>query len=388
MEEGLSGQDIMIKKYIWMGITLLLFYGLAVSPVRVQAVSDMNEALNYDEIQAVIDDVLDSGTRVNFGDYINKMVRGEESFSLSNISSQLVNSIKGEITSNMDTFVRLISITLLAAIFSNLSVAFKNNQVSETGYYVTYLLLFSLLIMSFIQASQVAVSVMESILNFMRALVPSYFLSIGFCTGSTTSMVYFEAALIMITIVDVVIIKIIIPMINFYLIISLVNNLSKEDMLSRLAGLFASVINWLLKSLLAAVIGFHAIQGLILPMTDKVKRSAFMKASEAIPGIGNAFGGVADTIISAAVLLKNSIGVAGLVVIITICAVPCIKLMVITMIFKISGAALQPVSDKRIIECISASGKSAGMLLHAVFVGAILFILSITIVAVATSSSV
>jgi stage III sporulation protein AE len=301
--------------------------------------------------------------------------------------NQLLESIKGELKANLSTLGRLISIALIAAVFTNLTVAFKNNSVSETGYYITYLMLFSLLITTFINASRIASSVIGSILDFMKALVPAYFLSIGFCTGSATSLIYHEVALMLITLVDILIIKVVIPMINFYLVISLANNMSKEDMLSKLAGLFATAIDWMLKSLLAAVVGFHTIQGLILPVADRVKKSALLKASEAIPGVGNAIGGVAETILGASILLKNAIGVAGLVVIITICAVPLLKLLVINVVFRVGGATLQPISDKRIIECISASAKSSGMLLQTVLVGAVLFLLSITIAAVTTGGT-
>jgi stage III sporulation protein AE len=166
----------------------------------------------------------------------------------------------------------------------------------------------------------------------------------------------------------------------------LANNLSKEDMLSRLADLFSTAISWLLKSMLAAVVGFHAIQGLIVPVVDQVKRSALLKASEALPGIGDALGGVTETILGAGVLLKNAIGVAGLIAIIIMSAVPFLKLLMITVVYKIGCAALQPISDKRFIECINASAKSAAMLLQTVFVGAVLFLLSITIVAVTSGS--
>jgi stage III sporulation protein AE len=267
-------------------------------------------------------------------------------------------------------------------------MAFKNNQVSDTGYYVTYLLLFGLLISAFISTSLIATNVIGQILDFMKALVPSYFMSVAFCSGSMSSFVFYKAALIIISLVDFIIIKLVIPLINFYLIIMLANNLSKEDMLSRLAGLIESVIKWVLRSLLAAVIGYQAIQGLIVPVADQVKRSAIFKASSALPGVGNAIESVAETVIGAGVLLKNAIGVAGLVVVITICIVPIVQLIVITLIYKLSSAALQPISDKRIIECVSASAKSVEMLLQCVIVGAILFLLSITIVAISTGKPI
>jgi stage III sporulation protein AE len=357
---------------------------LSLCRTQVVRAAEPTQDIDYAGIQEVIDDIMDQKDTINFGDYVGKLMSGEESFSITNIGNQLIQSVKGEVKANLGTFGRLISIALVAAIFTNLSMAFKNNQVSETGYYVTYLLLFSLLISSFITASVIASSAISKILDFMKALVPAYFMSVGFCTGSATSLVFYEAALVIISLVDLILLKVVIPLINFYLVIMLANNLSKEDTLSKLAGLFESIIKWLLKSLLAAVVGFQAIQGLIVPIADQVKRSALLKASEAIPGIGNTFGSVAETVLSAGVLLKNAIGVAGLIVILIICAVPFLKLLILTLIYKFGSAALQPISDKRIIECIGASARSAEMLLNSVFVGAVLFLLSITIVAVST----
>lgn len=374
-----------IKKTVLVILLMLLLPMLNVKQAKAASVSNTTNNYNYTEIQEVIDDVMGGQSRFDFNDYVNRLVSGKETFSISAISSKLLEAVSEEITANVGTFSNLITIALIAALFTNLSMAFKNSQVSETGYYITYLLLFGLLISSFITASGIASATIRAILNFMRALVPTYLMSVAFCTGTTTSLAYYEAALALITLVDFIIIKVVIPMINFYLVIMLVNNMSSEDTLSKLGGLFDTAISWILKSLLALVIGFNAIQGLVLPVADQVKRSAILKASEAIPGIGDALGGVTETVLGAGVLLKNAIGVAGLIVIIVICAVPFIKLLIITAVYKVGGAALQPISDKRFIECISAAAKAASMLLNALFVGAVLFLLSITIVAVTTT---
>jgi stage III sporulation protein AE len=380
-------RTITYRKILFAIITI--FLGVIINKEVVKAAeSEMGDSINYSDIQDVIDDILQEDSSMDFEDYVNRLVSGEEAFSFSDIADKLKTTVMDEVSANLDTFGQLISIALIAAVFTNLSLALKNNQVSETGYYVTYLLLFGILTSSFVAASAIAASAIGSILDFMKALIPAYFLSVGFTTGAGTSLVYYEAALMIITVADFLLIKVVIPMINIYLMIMLVNNLSKEDMLSKLAGLLSSIIEWSMKSLLAAVVGFHTIQGLIVPVADKVKRSALLKASESIPGIGNAIEGVTETVLGAGVLLKNAIGVAGLVIIVAICAVPLIKLLIITLIYKFGCASLQPISDKRIIECIGASAKSAAMLLEAVFIGAVLFMLTITLVAVTTGGLV
>ncbi len=368
-------------------VFILMFFYINGTSI-VYASNDLNDDINYDEIQEVIDNIMERGDAMDFSDYVNKLISGEEPFSLSGIGNKLIQSFKGEMNAHLTTFGRLISISLIAAIFTNLSMAFKYHQVSETGYYVTYLLLFALLISSFISASNIASTVIGEVLDFMKALVPAYFMSVALSSGSMSSFAFYKVALMIITLVDFIIVRAVIPLVNFYLIIVLSNNLSKEDMLSKLAGLLEIVIKWTLRSLLAAVIGFQTIQGLIVPVVDQVKRSVVFRASSALPGVGNTIGSVAETVIGSGMLLKNAIGVAGLVVIIIICSIPIIQLLAVTLIYRFSSAALQPISDKRIIECISASAKSAQMLLQCVVVGAILFLLSITIVAISTGKVV
>lgn len=382
-----------IRKYsrdkyakVVIGLSIILL-SLLVNTKEVKAISDYSGDIDFTDIQGVIDDIMSYGNEFDFGRYVEKLINGEVKFSLTDIGLSLIASIKGEIKANLGVFGRLVSIALVAALFSNLSMAFKNSQVSDTGYYITYLLLFGVIVSSFVAASEVAVNGIHSLLEFMKVLAPAYFLAVGFSTGSTTSLVYYEGALMVITVADAIILKMVVPLINFYLIVTLANNLAKEDMLSKLVGLFENIIGWALKGVLAAVVSLGAIQGLIVPVADRVKRSSLLKASAAIPGVGDAIGGVAETILGAGMLLKNAIGVTGIVVIITMCAAPFIKLFMIMVIYKIGCAVLQPISDKRMVECLSASAKAAEMLLHAVFIGAVLFILSITIVAVTTGSA-
>ena len=374
------------KRKIIFFILLWLLLLLTEKKVYAKDASDINNTdYDYSEIQQVIDDVMISDEKINFEDYVVNLITSRENFSIEKIGNDIKNGIINEIKDNVGTLTSLISIAIIAAVFTNFSYAFQNSQVAETGFYVAYLLLFSVLTVSFIAAANLAADTLTAVLTFMKALVPAYFLSVAFCSSAGTSMIYYEATLFLISFVDILLIKLVIPMINIYLIVSMANNLSKEDMLSKLADLISVVIKWLLKSLLAFVIGFNAIQGLILPVADSIKKSTLMKAAGAIPGVGNVLGTVAESVLGAGILLKNAIGVAGVVVIIIVCAVPIIKLTVTALIYRVSCAAVQPISDKRMLNCINATAEAAGLLLQTVCIGAVLFLLTITIVAATTT---
>jgi len=351
---------------------------------NVYAADSLMDDIDYEAIQRALDEATKGEETLDFGGYVKKLISGEESFSLSSIGKILKGALARELKGNLNSLVKLLTIAVLAAVFTNFSHTFQNSQVAETGFYITYLLMFTILAASFMAAMSMASNTIGSVISFMKALVPAYCVSIGFCIGSGTSVLFYEAVLILITTVDIVLIKVILPLIGIYMMAVLGNHLTHEDLLSKLSELLATIIKWGLRTLLAVVVGFGTVQALITPAVDQVKRSALMKMSSAIPGIGSILSGVTETVLGAGVLLKNAIGVAGVIAIVVICLVPILKLAIYVILYKLGAAAIQPISDSRLVACMSAASEAASMLMQTVFVAAVLFEIAITIVAVAT----
>ncbi|NMB43140.1 MAG: stage III sporulation protein AF [Clostridiales bacterium] len=369
------------RKWDFKKIIIILLFMFLVMDKSVYA----SNQFEYDEIQDVIDDIFTDNTKFDFGKLVGDLIRGENDISFSQILIKIKDGILGEIRANIKDLTAVIAIAIIAAIFTNISLAFKNNQVSDTGFYVTYLMLFAVVTTSFIKVSNIAYDSIGRILDFMKVLVPTYIMSLALSTGSATSYIYYQFTLFLITLVDIVLLKLIIPVINIQFIIAIANNLSKEDMLSKLSELLSEGVSWLLKTLMTLVITLNAISGLLTPVADKLKKNGIFKAAKAIPGLGDVIGGVAESVISASVLLKNAIGVAGLVILIIICAVPLLKMGVTSLIYKLSAAVIQPISDKRIINCISVTADACVLLFNTVLVGLVLFVITITIIAMSTT---
>lgn len=340
---------------------------------------------DYSDIQDVIDNSMVADESFHFGDYVSDLIRNKNAFSLKTFVGGIKDGIAAEVKGNASVLGKLIAIAIVAAIFTNFATVFMDNQVAETGFYITYILLFTIIITSFHTASSLAVSTVNNVLEFVKTLIPTYFMSVTVSTGSTTSLMFYEFTLVAITLVNTVLLRFILPAVNVYLIILLADNLVKEDRLSKLAQTLGTIIKWVLRSLIVLVIGFNAIQSLVSPVADGLKRSIFVKMGGAIPGVGNLLSGVTETVLGASILLKNAIGVAGLVAIILICAMPVIKLVIYYFIYRICEAIVQPISDKRVLNCISACSDAVSMVLQVVIVAAILFIISITIVTASTT---
>ena len=171
----------------------------------------------------------------------------------------------------------------------------------------------------------------------------------------------------------------IMPCIEIYVLLVLADHLSKEERLTRFTELAEMVVQWSLKAALAAVMGFHLIQGVVSPAADAFRNTAVSQGIEMVPGVGDISGSVADMVFGSAMLIKNGMGAASLIALILICLVPLAKLAVIMAAYYVLAAVLQPVADERITECLSGMGNAVKLLFQAVFTMLVLFLLTIAL---------
>ena len=190
--------------------------------------------------------------------------------------------------------------------------------------------------------------------------------------------------LLLIYMVELVIQSILIPLVQMYLMVRILNHLSPEGYLSKFGELLKTVLVWSLRVLLGAVMGMNLVQGLLNPAIDSVKRSVLTRGGEAIPVIGNLVGGTAEVVLGTAKLIQNGIGAAGAIICVIICLAPVIEMFVVMLLYKLTAALIQPISDKRIVGCISSVADGAELLLRILLTSAILFLITIAMVANAT----
>ena len=225
---------------------------------------------------------------------------------------------------------------------------------------------------------------LERLLEFMKLLGPVYFFAVALASGSSTSVTFYQLVLLLIFFVEILILNFLIPLTQIYLVIRILSELSPEIHLTKFAELIETIVSWTLKTLLAGVVGLNVMQGLLSPAIDAVKRSLITKGSGAIPIIGDAIGGAAEVVLGTAVLIRNGIGVVGMIVCLVICLAPLIQMAVTALLYQVIAALIQPVSDKRMVDCVSSVADGSKMLLRIVFTTGVLFLLTIAVVAATT----
>lgn len=324
--------------------------------------------------------------QVKFEDVLSEILSGDLKHSFRLLGTFAKEQCVYLLQMEKKTLIYIVMIAMIAAVMNQFTGILQNRQVAGIGFYIIYLMLIAWTITAFdVVLSKVEAGIL-AVTGFMSVFCPVYFLAVAVAKGSVTSVAFYNLMLFLIYGVELIIGKILLPVVRVYMMIRVLNFLTPEEMFEKFSELLALIVKWTLRTALACVIGVNLIQGMISPAIDTVRRSAVTKGAEAIPGVGNLLGGMTEVAIGTAVLVKNGIGMAGALICIALCTLPLIQIAATELLYKMTAVMIQPVSDDRVIGCVEAVAEGCGLLLQMVFTVGLLFLLTIAIVAALTGN--
>lgn len=339
------------------------------------------EDMELGQMQDAVNQILKEDS-FSIEEILNQILKGESLFQKETMSKWFKNIVKAQLQREQKAMFQVVLLVLLAAVFSNFTAVFGDGKTGETSFYITYMLLLALLIKSFGSMGVELKELLENFILFLKALMPSYFLAVTASSGSATAMIFYEAVLFLIYVIQVVFLKGIVPAIYVLALVELVNYLHSEDFLSKMAELLQTLIEWSLKSCMAVVLCMQLIQNMIGPAMDSLKRDIIGKTAASIPGIGNAINGVTEVALGTAVIIRNGIGVVGIIILVCIGIRPVIRLALLAFLYKLLAAVVQPVSDKRMTGALSTIGNGYVLFLKVLLCMELLIFITIAILSI------
>lgn len=362
-------------------------FGAETAPVQSDSGAEMDlDQYDLTDIQNFLDQVKGRrGMGLSFKNLMKDLMEGNLSQVMGQAGEAIKNLLMGEVKSSASMMGQIIILGIIGAAFTNFSNIFERSQISETGFFVTYLLLFAYLAASFFTSVTIAADAVGQILDFTKVLMPAYFLAAAFAGSSASAAASYEFTLLAITAAQWLLGEALLFLVRIYALLVMAGNLAKEEMLSKLTELLEEIVSWSLKTLVGVVLGFHLIQSMVLPYVDSMKTGTVRKLLGAIPGLGQGVSSVAQMVLGSGVVIKNTIGAAGIVVLLILSVLPLLKLAVLMLLYQCVAALLQPICDKRMVACISDMAKGHKMLLSITASGVLLFMVTIALMCSSTN---
>ncbi|KZE55336.1 stage III sporulation protein AE [Brevibacillus parabrevis] len=312
----------------------------------------------------------------------------QEELSLASVLKGMGKFVFHEILMNGKLLSSIIIITVFAMILETMQNAFERNAVSTVAYSIAYLVLMVLAINSFHLAITYAKDAINSMTDFMLAMIPLVIALLASVGNLATATMFHPLIIFMINISGMMITYVVFPLLFLSAMLSIVSLFSERYKVTQLATLLRNIAMGVLGSFLTIFLAVISIQGATSAVADGVTlRTAKYITGNFIPIVGRMFSDAADTVLNASLLVKNAVGLAGVVILIILCAFPALKILVLALIYNLSSAVLQPLGNSPIISALGTIGKSLLFVFAALATVGLMFFLAITIIIAAGNIS-
>lgn len=340
-----------------------------------QFISRINQELNGD-IPLLTNDTI--RTIATTGIHIN----------WTNMWQKVVYNFFHEVTVNIHLMGKLLFLAVLCAVLKNLQTSFESSAISILSYSVCFIFMSSIALASFYNALKLGGQTVEYMVGFMESLLPLLISLLAAVGALTSASLFSPLMLFVISSMSVIVKDVVLPLLFLTAALECLNYLSDTYRLSNLASMLKQLSMVVLGFSMVLFIGIVTIQGAAGSVADGLAlRTAKFATATFVPVVGKMFADTVELVMGASLLLKNAVGIFGVIVVFMICVFPIIKLLSLILVIKISGALVQPLGDEKMAKCLDSMGNNLLLVFGAVLTVALMFFLAITMIVAAGSAA-
>lgn len=320
---------------------LILLFVLILT--KTNDISAKETKLNEDMFTNVENTLKEKEIDVSYTQLVKQLIHGNVKGVLHTIKAKMKEVFLNRMLIQKDLIREILLIAFTAAIFKNLSDSFFQQSTANSAFYITYVILCGVMVHSFFYLNKTVTQLVTLMADYMKGMIMAYSLAVVSTSGITTSTTVYEFYLLLIYAMTTLTNVVLLPMIKILFVLKIINHISKEEHFSRLCKTLEGVIKFLLKGFLSVLLGVQLIQSMILPAVDSMKNTVLQKGMSAIPGIGSGLNSAMTMVIGSAVVIKNSIGAVGILVLIVIIVPPVIEITAVVLTYLLAGIMIQQI---------------------------------------------
>ena len=273
------------------------------------------------------------------------------------ILKKILNLIGGELVGGLSVLGSILAIVIIHSVLKSVSESLENDNISKLIYYVQYILIVTIVMMNFSDIVKVVKDTCNNLVGFMNILVP-LLISLMIYTGSiTTSGILEPIILFLVNFIGNIIQNIIIPIVLIFTSLIVISKISDNVQIDKLSKFLKSGVVWFFGIVLTIFVGVVSLEGTLSSSVDGITaKTTKAVVSSAIPVVGKILGDAVDTVLGCGIILKNAVGVIGVIIVIGICIIPILKLGILTIAYKLMSAICEPIAYKNIVDLLDQIG--------------------------------
>lgn len=377
----------MKRKYIaFIFFSIILFVS---NPLYAEGLDQNQLSIDTGEIDDFVREIFKENHMDLGGDLkelATKIVKGEKILPRENIMKSISSVFFSELKLSLSLLSKILVVTIASTILTNLQTSFERSSIAQLANYITYILIAIMVITSFTQIMEMARTSIGKMTSLMQVLLPVLLTLLVIAGGPNTKIVFHPMILAAVNVLGIMIKNIIFPLIYFSFIISILSNLSEKTELGKLSEIGRQIATFIISAAFTIFIGILTIYGLSTKIDGISIRTAKFAVDTFVPIVGGFLSDAVDAVIGSTTILKNGIGIVGLLVLILIILTPIIKLTVLLLVFLVTGAVIEPIASKNITDFFGDISKTVLLILVSLLSIGIMFFITITMIVDAGNS--
>lgn len=365
--------------------------GLTTSQIQTELSEDVQNQLNnldMSELDELMQELVNNLGIINgstFSQKIVDIIGGKLNIDASSFVSYIAELLLDDVMSFLPYVCIIISIAILYSMVSA-SHSGKNKSINDVIHFVCYSTIVVIVVVWVCKLLNLTTITLNAIKEQMQLIFPLLLTLLTALGGKVAVSVYQPAMAMLSSSVIGIFIDILLPIFTFTLIFTIVSNLAKNIKLNKFSEFFGSCFKWIIGVVLMIFSSFVSIQGLMAGSIDTISlKTAKYTIKSAVPIIGGFLSDGVSLIMVSSVLIKNAIGVGGLLMLFGSMLVPLVKIVVLSLLLKLASAVLEPISDSRISGFVASISKSIQMLIALILGVGFMYFLMIGLVMCSTN---
>lgn len=369
-----------MKKFV----LFILICFILTTPVNAEKSTIEDTIYNHSDIEDITNNnhqISDIMPDFSFSDISGKIQNGENIFNSKSIISSLLKILAKEIYLNIHIMFIIIVLSIIWGIISNIQSSYNSKAISDMSFFAFYAVFLGLVIKGMNECMALAEGVISEQVLFMKAAVPVY-TALIMSTGSIAAATSMESVfLYFIQLLSSLLEKFVLPLVFWIAILNMVNCITEKFSIKKLIEFVKQIIKWGLGLLMTIFIGILGMSGFTASTTDGLGiKTLKFAVGNFVPIVGGLLSDSVSTVLASAVVLKNAMGIVGVIAVILMCAMPLIKMLSLILIYKLASGIIEPMCDKRITSIMSEAGSTITFIFLILLTVTIMFVLGITIV--------
>lgn len=371
-----------MKKILFFTIALLIFFSLNFNNnVKTANADTFSETINEQLDKLDFSDLEEHFKSLKIDDYnfyslVTNLINGNNTTNVNGIFDYVANSLLGNATKNLPTFLTIISICIFCALIGELKSSFLEDSISQTIYFVCFLCVLSLISVELISIYQNTINIIKNITKTCEIMSP-IMLTLMVVSGQNSSIALYNPVVVFLSngLLNLIT-NLILPIILLYGVFSIINNLSGSVKLNRFIEFISSLLKWML-GLSVTIFGVYlTTNGIATATFDGVSvKLANYAITNSIPIVGGFVKDGFNVILAGSHLIKNAVGISGLIGLFYVILSPVISMICYSLLLKFTAGVLEPFNLNGVSQlCTSASKFITYLIISILIVGVMAFI--------------